>query len=259
MSDWLKLHRKSLESRVFSDPKLWRLWCWCLLKSNWKRGWYFGCEIQPGQFAIGREAASEELGVSGSSWYRAMQKLQELGCIKLQANNRFTIVSIVNWQKYQGEVNNKRTTSGQPVDNQRTTGEQLPDTIEEGLKFQEGLEGNNSLSFSRHGKDKRFQECWDKWLAKSTYQNGRSLDSITEQSQLYKLDKYDTEEAIEVVMFCLSLANCKNLLADGQHKKQKPDSTESSGSSSGNRGAPKTFAQMRVDNTKAAIERFANG
>lgn len=233
MSDWLKLHRKSLESRVFSDPQLWRLWCWCLLKSNWKRGWYLGCEVQPGQFAIGRAAASEELGVSGSAWYRAMLKLQEIGCIRLQSNSRFTIVSIVNWQKYQGEVNSKRTAGEQPTNNERTAGEQQADTIEEGLEGEEGLERYNSLSISRHGKNERFQEFWNQWLLKSAYQNGRALDSITEQAQLYKLERYDTEEAIEVIVFCLSLANCKNLLADGEHKRpdhKKQDKRNGNGS-----------------------------
>lgn len=159
MSDWLKLHRKSLESRVFSDPKLWRLWCWCLLKSNWKRGWYFGCEVQPGQFAIGREAASEELGVSGSSWYRSMQKLQEMGCIKLKANNRFTVVSIVNWAKYQAEVNNKRTTDEQPVDNKRTASEQPMDTIEEGKEGKERKEGGEELALVTLWNSKMLQKC----------------------------------------------------------------------------------------------------
>lgn len=147
MSAWLKLHRRSIDSRVFSDPHLWRLWCWCLIKSNWKRGWHLGCELLPGQFATGREAAAEELGVSGSAWYRGMKKLQEFGCIKLEMNNRFTKVSIVNWDKYQGEVNNERTTDEQPADNKRTTDEQPADTIEEeqeAKEEQEGEEGTKS-------------------------------------------------------------------------------------------------------------------
>jgi len=219
MSDWLKLHRKSLESQVFSDPATWRIWCWCLLKANWKKGFYGGAEIGPGEFATGRESASSELGISGSAWYRAIKRLQKLRCIELKANNRFTIISIVNWHKYQAESHNKRTTDGQQADSGRTTSEQQADTIEEG---KEGLEGKNSLSISSHGKSEKFREYWDKWLTKSAFQNGRPLDEITEQAQLFKLEKYSTDEAIEVVVFCLSLANCKNLLAEGEHK-PKPE------------------------------------
>lgn len=216
MSDWLKLHRKSIDSRVFSDAQLWRIWCWCLCKANWKRGWYGGSELQPGQFATGREAASAELGVSGSAWYRAMLKLQEFGCLRVEANNRFTIVSIVNWRKYQGEVNNERTTDEQRADNERTTSEQQADTIEEGLDIQEG---KNSISFSSHSKNSDFQKAWSQWRTKSANQNGRPLDAITEEAQLMNLERFATEEAIEVIRFCLSLANCRNLLTNGEHKK----------------------------------------
>lgn len=165
MPDWIKLHRKSLDSRVFSDPCLWRLWCWCLIKSNWKRGWYCGCELQPGQFAIGREAASEELGISGSAWYRGMQKLQEFGSIRVEANNRFTIVSIVNWRKYQGEVDNERTTNEQQADNERTTSEQQADTIEEGKEVLEGKEEKEGKKKASAGKPAELAPELLEWIS----------------------------------------------------------------------------------------------
>lgn len=165
MPDWIKLHRKSLDSRVFSDPVLWRLWCWCLIKSNWKRGWHCGCELQPGQFAIGREAASEELGVSGSGWYRSMQKLQEFGCIKMEANNRFTIVSIVNWRKYQGELNNEKTTDEQQSDNGKTTEEQQKDTIEEGEEVLEGKEAKEGKKKTLADKSAEIPSELLDWIA----------------------------------------------------------------------------------------------
>lgn len=241
MSDWLKLHRKSLDSQIFSDADLWRIWCWCLLKANWKKGFYMGEEIKAGEFATGRESASTELGISGSCWYRSMKRLEKLRCITIKANNRFTIISIVNWHKYQAETQNKRTTDGQPADSGRTTGGQPVDTIEEGL---EGLEGKNSLSISSHGKNELFRDAWAKWLEKSAFQNGRQLDAITEQAQLFKLEKYSTAEAIEVVVFCLALANCKNLLAEGEHKKP-----ESNGSGGGHR-----YGKQPVDLDKFVIK-----
>jgi hypothetical protein len=103
-----------------------------------------GLELQPGQFSTGREAASSELGISGSAWYRGMVKLQELGCIRMIPNNRFTIVCIEKWELYQGEVNNKRTTDEQRMNNKRTTDEQQADTIEEGKESKEGKETSST-------------------------------------------------------------------------------------------------------------------
>lgn len=135
--DWIKLHRQSLDSQVFSDPVLWRLFCWCLMRANWKPGWFRGVEIPAGSFATGREAAGEQLGMSGLSWYRSMQKLQEFGLIELNANNRFTVISVVKWSFFQNaeqRMNNERTTDEQPPNNERTTDEQPMNTIEEGKK-----------------------------------------------------------------------------------------------------------------------------
>lgn len=249
-SDWIMLHRKSLESRVFSDERLWRLWCWCLLRSNWKRSWYAGCELQPGQFACGREAASAELGISGSAWYRGMQKLQEIGCVKIEANNRFSVISIINWRKYQAKQGGgeqqtdsvsptntlvsgvppdvSRTTGEQRMDSQRTTDEQQADTEEELLRRKEGK--NYSLSnevreLSNHWREsEEFRETWINWLGHLAGIKGPQFANPNrEQVMLYELGRFKTEEATEVVRFS-TLKGAGSLITNGDHK--QPERTE---------------------------------
>jgi len=144
-----------------------------------------GLELQPGQFSTGREAASSELGISGSAWYRGMVKLQELGCIRMIPNNRFTIVSIEKWELYQGEVNNKRTTDEQQADNKRTTDEQQADTIEEGKESKECKETSSSTENCdfefRCSGDSSFQ------LTASDFQIwAHSYPSIDVQAEIWK-------------------------------------------------------------------------
>lgn len=135
LGGWIKVHRQTLDSRVFSDEFLFRLWMWCLLKANWKRGWFMDREIKPGQFATGKMIASNELGVSGSKWYRGMTKLAEFGNIKIEnVNNRFTRVEVVNWGVYQSAEEAERSTDETLADNRRKTGEPPVETIEEGKK-----------------------------------------------------------------------------------------------------------------------------
>jgi len=144
--DFVFLHRSLLDSRVFSDEFLLRLWVWCLLKANWKSGWYQNREIKPGQFATGRSSAANEIGVDGSKWYRGMQQLQEFGNIKItNVNNRFTVVEVVNWRLYQSVSGPQRTTDEQPMDSLRTTDGQPVNTIEEGKKGRR--EENNENEF----------------------------------------------------------------------------------------------------------------
>lgn len=172
--DWIKLHRKALDSRVFSDDFLWRLWCWCLMKSNWKDGFYRGEKVQRGQFVTGRNAASEELGCSPSKWYRGMQKLEEFGQIKQQVNSKWTTVSICNFSTYQGEGPASRTADEQQVNSERTASEQQVNTIEEGKDIKEGKkskkvrnqeETNVSVSRADGINAKDFFDRWNRFVA----------------------------------------------------------------------------------------------
>ena len=142
--DWIKLHRRSIDSRVFSDPDLWRLWCWCLMCANWKRSWKQGREIPPGSFATGELSAAEQLGISGSKWRRGIKRLKEFGMIEVKATNKFTLISLVNWEKYQGT---RRTTDEQVTNNRRTSDEPVT-TIEEGEEEEERKEKNEVLRTS---------------------------------------------------------------------------------------------------------------
>src|SRR5262245_15527135 len=101
MADWLKLHRKAQHSRVFSDDWLWRLWCWCLMQACWRTDWKLGRQLLPGQFLCGRNEVARQLNVSPSKVYRGFQTLKHWGQIRLEVNNRFTVVTICNWETYQ--------------------------------------------------------------------------------------------------------------------------------------------------------------
>lgn len=163
VGDWLRLHRKSLDSRAFSDDWLWRLWCWCLLKAGWKTQWKHGRELLPGQFATGRNLASEQLKVSPSKWYRGMHLLQEWGQIQLEVNNHFTVVTICNWQSYQPAEEEEWTADEQPADNQRTAGEQPVNTPsllgEEGKKGKKGKKVRSARTFVKPSLEEVAEYC----------------------------------------------------------------------------------------------------
>jgi hypothetical protein len=156
MSDWLKLHRKAIDSQVFSDPELWHVFCWCLMKANWRDGWFMGQQISPGSFATGRESAANELRITSSKWYRLIKKLETLQIISVKSNNRFSVITVEKWGQYQSKqevANNQRTTDEQQMNNQRTTDEQPPNTIEEGKERKERKEGKEKPLSANRGLD----------------------------------------------------------------------------------------------------------
>ena len=172
---WVKLHRKSIDSQVFSDAALWQMFCWCLMKANWKDGWFNAVPIPAGSFATGRHAASEFLGMNAATWYKRMKKLESCGVISLKSNNRFTVVTVEKWADYQESQefgNNKVTTKSQQGNNGVTTGEQLGNTIEEGKESKEGKE--DTASRVRVSKSKKEEwsipdgvdpQHWADWLS----------------------------------------------------------------------------------------------
>jgi hypothetical protein len=123
---YVKLWRKTLDSRVMADETAFRLWCWCLMKAGHKRRYVFGELLEPGQFITGRDSGAAELGLKKGTWYSAMKRLESWGQIALLSSSRRTTVSVCNWETYQQDeeapsaarqqrVNNASTTRQQPV------------------------------------------------------------------------------------------------------------------------------------------------
>lgn len=73
---------------------------------------------------------------------------------------------------------------------------------------------------SRHLKSQQFLFVWEGWKNKLAVNNGVMMDSYTEQAQLYELEGFDTEEAIEIVRYCVSRTKCNNLITNGDHKRK---------------------------------------
>ncbi len=124
MSGWIKLHRKLLDSKIFSNPNILKFWMWSLLKaSHSDTEQLIGLQtvsIQKGQFIFGRKIAAKELDMTESNAYKILKWLEKESMIVVNSNNKFSVVTIVNWEFYQGcsdedeqQKNNKVTTKEQ--------------------------------------------------------------------------------------------------------------------------------------------------
>lgn len=140
--DWLKLHRCILDSAIFTDDWLTRLWIWCLCKANFRDNIFRGQVVKRGQFITGRVSGAGELHVSPSKWYRGLEKLAELGNITIDTNSNWTTVTICRFTDYQRDsadreqqMNSERTGSEQDLNSERTasdtTNGQPADTTKE--------------------------------------------------------------------------------------------------------------------------------
>ncbi|WP_312039308.1 DnaD domain protein [Macrococcoides bohemicum] len=139
MAGWIKVHRQLMDSPIFDNEKLFKVFMYCLMKASHKEHKQLvGKQVvilKPGQFVFGRKKASAEANMSASTLWSYMLTLKNLDTIDIKSNNKFSVVTIVNWGLYQQEEenhdskrNNKRTTDEQQTNNKWTTDEQQMDT-----------------------------------------------------------------------------------------------------------------------------------
>ena len=128
---YVKLWRKCLDSGLLQNGPAWQLFGYLLLKATYRphkqvvSGAVF--DLQPGDVIFGRAKAAEELGVGEQSIRTALKLLEKLEIVTSRATNKCTVISFVNWHRYQDEQPapnqqvNQPLTNGQPAPNQRLT------------------------------------------------------------------------------------------------------------------------------------------
>ena len=138
---YIKLYRKSIDSQVFQNPHLWKLWTLCLMKANHKEAWVSvdhiiePIKILPGQFITGRYSLHKEYypkatkkQKSALTVWRWLLFLEKVGNLSIKTNNKYSIVTIINWETYQGDKKQNEQVNEQQMNNKRTTDEQQMNT-----------------------------------------------------------------------------------------------------------------------------------
>ncbi len=121
------LHRKLLDHPVFKNPKALQLWLALLLlaqhsESRFEWNGRFQT-LKAGQLLTGRKKLSELTGIKPSTIVNILKMLESEQQINQQKTTKYTIITIVNWDKYQN-----KTTNEQQADNKLTTDCQQSDT-----------------------------------------------------------------------------------------------------------------------------------
>jgi hypothetical protein len=179
-STYLALHRQIIESDVFTDANLLRLWIWILCRASFKRRYVAlktgkgerTVELRPGELIVGRSKSADDLGWSPSTFRDRLSRLASMGMISIKPDNQWSVVSVAKWNEFQS-VNTTKTTAkaktaydsqknvDSPVDykatqahttkqdDNRTTTERQPnDTYNKGKNDKNGENASKSSSSS---------------------------------------------------------------------------------------------------------------
>ncbi len=128
---YVKLWRKCLDSGLLKNPTAWQLFGYLLLKATHRAhrqlvgGMVF--DLHPGDVIFGRSKAADDLCVGEQSIRTALKLLEKLEIVTSKSTNKCTVISFVNWYRYQDEQpapnqqTNQQLTSNQPAPNQHLT------------------------------------------------------------------------------------------------------------------------------------------
>lgn len=122
---YIKLYRALIDSDIFQNEKLFKVFIWCLLKATHKeRDQVIGrktIRLKEGQFIFGRLKASSELNMAPSTVWDYMKLLEKHKNININSNNKYSVVTIEKWRIYQTKENITDNKSNNNTDSKSTT------------------------------------------------------------------------------------------------------------------------------------------
>ena len=117
------LDRCLFDSIIFKNPTMLKIWIWCIGKASFEDGEAIPenrmllntIELKRGQFIFGRKSAEKELQIDESTIYKILKKLEKNNSISIKSNNKYSIITICNYDNYQLSNNKKEQQSNSKV------------------------------------------------------------------------------------------------------------------------------------------------
>jgi hypothetical protein len=128
MAGWIKLHRKITKWEWYDDGNTFRLFMHLLLMANHQDGSWHGISIKRGQHLTGRKKLAKALKLGERSIRTSLNNLKSTNEVTIQTTNRYSIITVVNYNAYNDKDIDDDQPSDQPAANNRPTTDQQPTT-----------------------------------------------------------------------------------------------------------------------------------
>lgn len=125
---YIKFYRKFIKWEWYQDSNTKSLFIHLLLLANFEKKKWKGIIIEKGQVVVGRKKLAEELNLTEQQIRTALNKLKSTNNISIKSTNKFSVVTIINWEKYQFFLEKQPTK--QPT-NEQTNNQQITTTKKE--------------------------------------------------------------------------------------------------------------------------------
>lgn len=127
---YIKIFRSIQKWEWYDDANTMRVFIHLLINANWKASRYHGYDVPAGGLVIGRKKLADDLGMSERAVRTALEHLKMTNELTIKTTNKFSIITIVKWEIYQGcdgssdQQNDQQMTNNRPTTDQQLTTEE---------------------------------------------------------------------------------------------------------------------------------------
>ena len=128
MNGFVKIHRQIVKWGWYKDPNTFRVFFHILINANHEDREWRGQIIKRGQWVTTRKKMAEELGISERAVRTAINHLKSTNEVTTKTTNKYTVITVENYSKYQDRTSasdqQNDQQSDQQVTNKRPTSDQ---------------------------------------------------------------------------------------------------------------------------------------
>lgn len=149
----VKLHRKLLDNPIASNGNLLGFLCYLILVASHKDHsfylWLKKIDQKAGETVISQKKLAKYFKVSISTIHSRIDVLKTESIIETKTNNKYTVISLLNREKYQGKRNQDDTQTESKPKAKRN----LAETIKNDKEWKEWKEVSKDTSIAEYGKN----------------------------------------------------------------------------------------------------------
>lgn len=197
---WVKLYEKLSEWGWYKTPHMVHLFLHLVLRANYKTSVWRKETIMRGQLLTGLKQLSSETGISAQSLRTCLARLKSTGEITSKSTNKFSIITICNYEHYQEKKPGPNTEINKQINKELTSNQQTTNNIQEDLRIKEGKEDINITSptiikprFNPEGKMKFLDWVYmdkDQWARIKKYYDEKELSYEDLKEAIRELDRW---------------------------------------------------------------------
>jgi uncharacterized phage protein (TIGR02220 family) len=123
MAGWVKLHRDIESWEWIDDPFIYWVFTRMILMANHDDRRWQGVDIKRGSFVTSSDNLALKFRCGRQKMRTALDKLKSTNEITIKTTQKYSVISIVNYEKYNGDnqLDNQQITNKQPTVNQQIT------------------------------------------------------------------------------------------------------------------------------------------